>query len=392
MSFSLEIEESSKDKFLYYIGKEYINQPKKNKEKIKNFILKIYSKRSDEDVNLINENVDNNYIIYPASNKYNWEFENKNFEIYFSEEGTPKMSGGFSPSIMYIYKRIILYSDDIELLNNFSNYITNYKNLFDVNDNNIKIYYNFKTYWELFNVIQPQDINDIYLNKDIKDNLIEYIDNFLDMKEKYIKFGRIHKINILLYGVPGSGKTCLCKAIAKKYNIPIYILNFSKSLTDEIFIQLISSIPKKSIILLEDLDSFFEKRNSLDINISFSCLINILDGTMSKGNGNIIFITANNPSNMDSALLRPGRIDKILKFNYPEMNTIKEAFDNLVNKNKLKDFDNFYQKIKKMELNMSSIIDYLFRNPDTFNDNIEELENQYKQLNEINLNNNNLYL
>ena len=236
-----------------------------------------------------------------------------------------------------------------------------------------------------------KDLEKLDKNKDSgKETTAKGIEKQLS-KDKYIKFGRLHKINILLYGVPGSGKTCLCKAIAKKYNRDVYIINFSKSLTDEVFIQLISSINKNAIILLEDIDSYFDKRNALDINVSFSCLINILDGTMSKGNGNILFITANNPENMDKALLRPGRIDKIYKFDYPDKEIIKYAFDDLVNNNYLDYFEIFYEKIKKLQLNMSSIIDYLFRNSNTFINNIDELSNQSKLRNDITISNINIY-
>ena len=132
-------------------------------------------------------------------------------------------------------------------------------------------------------------------------------------------------------------------------------------------------------------------RNALDINVSFSCLINILDGTMSKGNGNLLFITANNPQNMDKALLRPGRIDKIIKFDYPDKHIIKCAFDDLVDDLYKDLFETFYEKIKKLQLNMSSIIDYLFRNSDTFILNIDELSEQSKLRNDICMPNVNIY-
>ena len=388
--YCFEFDEISKEYLYYYLGKEFDNQPEEYKNKIYNYIISINS-----DKNHYNTYDDCSfykliYYKFPLNN-FEWYFNNSILEIEIKEEGNAKMSNSFSKDNLFYYKRVIIRNSSLDILDKFIDIIKNYQDITKPDKNYIKIYYNLKNSWEFYNTISPQSIDNIYLDNKLKNNLIHYIDNFIESKDKYIKFGRLHKINILLYGVPGSGKTCLCKAIAKKYNRDVYIINFSKSLTDEVFIQLISSINKNAIILLEDIDSYFDKRNALDINVSFSCLINILDGTMSKGNGNILFITANNPENMDKALLRPGRIDKIYKFDYPDKEIIKYAFDDLVNNNYLDYFDIFYEKIKKLQLNMSSIIDYLFRNSNTFINNIDELCNQSKLRNDITISNINIY-
>jgi len=388
--YSFEFDEISKEYLYYYLGKEFDNQPEEYKNKIYNYIISINSDKNN--YNTYDDSSFYKLINYKFPlNKFEWYFDNSILEIEIKEEGNPKMSNSFSKDNLFYYKRVIIRNSSLDILDKFIDIIKNYQDITKPDKNYIKIYYNLKNSWELYNTISPQSIDNIYLDDKLKNNLIHYIDNFIESKDKYIKFGRLHKINILLYGVPGSGKTCLCKAIAKKYNRDVYIINFSKSLTDEVFIQLISSINKNAIILLEDIDSYFDKRNALDINVSFSCLINILDGTMSKGNGNILFITANNPENMDKALLRPGRIDKIYKFDYPDKEIIKYAFDDLVNNNYLDYFEIFYEKIKKLQLNMSSIIDYLFRNSNTFINNIDELCNQSKLRNDITISNINIY-
>ena len=391
--YCFEFNETYKSHIYYYLGKEFDNQPEEYKNKINYFISSIYQNKNNEYV----EENDNETIRkelknykYPCG-KFEWYYDNSIIEIEIQDIGNAKMCNSFSDFNLYYYKKVTAKNSSIDILDEFVKYVKDYENIKKPWNNSIKIYYNFKNNWDLYNTIVPQSIENIYLDEKIKNNLINYIDKFIDSKEKYIKFGRLHKINILLYGIPGSGKTCLCKAIAKKYKRDVYILNFAKSLTDEILIQLISNINKNAIILLEDIDSFFNKRNALDINISFSCLINILDGTMSKGNGNMLFITANNPENMDKALLRPGRVDKIIKFDFPDKNIIKYAFDDLVDDLYKDLFETFYEKIKKLKLNMSSIIDYLFRNSDTFIVNIDELLDQSKLRNDICMPNVNIY-
>lgn len=141
----------------------------------------------------------------------------------------------------------------------------------------------------------------------------------MDSKERYIRFGRSYKQSFLLTGVAGSGKSSLVKSIALKYKRPLYVLSFSKNLTDEGLIDLMKEIGDNSILLIEDLDAFFQERSAqCDINVSFSALLNVLDGSLVKGNGILIFVTANHPERLDSALIRPGRIDHYYKFDWPQ--------------------------------------------------------------------------
>lgn len=161
-------------------------------------------------------------------------------------------------------------------------------------------------------------------------------------------------------------------------------MNFNKNMTDDYMIQLVSDVKDNSIILYEDIDCFFAERNSKDVNVTFSSLINILDGTLSKGCGIINIITSNHPEKLDSALLRPGRIDKIYNFTYPRKEEIKEAYDTLIG-GSMDDFELFYAYIKYKSYNMSTIIDYLFRYPETYLDkeNIQEFVSQHNFIQNI---------
>jgi SpoVK/Ycf46/Vps4 family AAA+-type ATPase len=101
-----------------------------------------------------------------------------------------------------------------------------------------------------------------------------------------------------------------------------------------------------------------------------------MDGTMMKGNGTMMFLTANNPDRLDRALIRPGRIDHVVRFDYPRVQEIREAFCDIVGSEE--NFKEFYGKIKGLRINMSSIVDYLFRNSEngSYMKNIEELISQ----------------
>jgi len=367
-----ELIDIEKDKFIDYISNNYDKQNNIDNEMLEHFLISVNKKYNTYKTS-----------IYPGYEKYKWYFDGDEFIIEHKETGN--MAFNLIKSEAVFCKKLYIYHNDFDKIKKFMSHI--FLNEKEQDNDNITIYSSRSSKyssWEKHESISVQTLDNIYIDKKIKDNLISHIDNFLALKDKYIKYGRNHKLNLLLTGVPGSGKTCLCKAIARKYNYPVYIFNFSKSLTDESFIELTNDIKDNSIVLFEDIDSYFKDRTSLDINISFSCLINILDGFISKsGAGIITILTANNPDRLDPALIRPGRIDKIIKFDFPNKEEIKEAFMSLIPSKDNKDFEEFYDKIKKIKCNMSGFVDYLFRNPDTYLENIEELIKQTKLMDDI---------
>ena len=85
---------------------------------------------------------------------------------------------------------------------------------------------------------------------------------------------------------------------------------------DNNFMRAIRRLPKKCILVLDDIDALFKERKSNDgmkNALSFSALLNTLDG-LAYRQGLITFMTTNYLCNLDSALKRPGRIDKIYSF------------------------------------------------------------------------------
>lgn len=215
-----------------------------------------------------------------------------------------------------------------------------------------------------------------------KEQISNIIDKFLYNEEWYIKKGIPHKLVILTYGEPGTGKTSFIKALANKTkrhliniklsdSFPMLELNniiFSEEVDDDIVIPL-----NKKIIVLEDIDAMGEiikdrdlkdeemkkekekedpnmKGNivkllcnnditklTLDSNNNLSYLLNILDG-INEASGIIIVMSTNKIDKLDSAFIRPGRVDLKINLGKSDTNNIKDIFEHYWEDN-LSDFD-----------------------------------------------------
>jgi hypothetical protein len=318
-------------------------------------------------------------VVYPCAGTFNVVYNGEEYAVEYTEEGSPKSCSG---EILY-YTRLTVSHDDLSKLQEFVT--TAIKcDIVTESKNQIKLFTSKSNgYFSHCGYIYTQSIAHIYLPDDIKDGIKRHIDQFLNSKKRYQTYGRLYKTAFLLTGPPGSGKTSFVKAVALEYNRPVYILNFTKALTDESFIELMTELKEDSVLLIEDIDAFFVDRQPVNINISFSAFINFLDGTLGKGNGVITFITANNPDRLDHALIRPGRIDKIVKFDKPKKKEIEACFYDMTLDANGEKFAKFYEQIAPLNTSMSGIVDYLFRNPEEYMECIDDLKKQTSYINDI---------
>lgn len=322
----------------------------------------------------------------PRISPWNCEFEVNDISVRLTEEGKPMPDAG--GRIRYFVRCVLSHESSLAVIKDFVTKALTYE---DPEDTGLVMIYNSKAkqaYWSHGQSIYVQSLDTIFISAGIKAGIINHIDTFIGSAERYRTFGRTHKLSFLLTGVPGSGKSSLIKAIAKHYNRPLYILSLSKHLDDDSLIELMSEIKSDSILLLEDIDAFFIDRETKDINISFSAFINVLDGATAPVNGIIICMTANNPERLDPALVRPGRVDRIVKFDSPQKAEIKEAFNALTMQEANSTtaeahFAAFYKHVGNLQISMAAIVDFLFRHTADYNDHIDELTTHTKLLHEI---------
>lgn len=144
--------------------------------------------------------------------------------------------------------------------------------------------------------------------------VLSQVEEWLRARDWYEERNINWRRGILLNGKPGNGKSSLILEIAKKVEIPLYIFDLSSMDNEEFNKELNDICNNSAIILFEDFDNVFEGRKNITKTqqfggLNFDYFINKLSGVNSIKN-KFIFITTNYIEKIDSAVLRPGRIDE----------------------------------------------------------------------------------
>ena len=158
------------------------------------------------------------------------------------------------------------------------------------------------------------------------DRLFTAVADFLASKSAYRKAFVPYKLNVLLHGLPGSGKTSIISAVASELGLNVAIVPFSAHLTDDALANAISTAQQHNcrLLALEDVDCLFEqRRKGHDADqrcaLTLSGLLNCMDGMLRSGaDGTLMFLTANLTAEIDEAVLRSTRIDVRLAFTYAD--------------------------------------------------------------------------
>jgi len=165
-------------------------------------------------------------------------------------------------------------------------------------------------YWDSACMRVKRSLNSVVIHQ--RHQIIEDVQTFLDNSQWYLEKGIPHHRGYLFHGQPGNGKTSMVLAMASKLGYDVCVLNLQDLNDDHALTRAINLSPSNSLVVIEDIDCLFEKRDS-KVNVSFAGLLNALDGLASK-EGLILVMTTNYRDRLDSALIRPGRVDMEVEF------------------------------------------------------------------------------
>lgn len=165
--------------------------------------------------------------------------------------------------------------------------------------------------WQRARLGNNRRLDSIVLKAGQTESILADLKAFFTSRLRYENLGIPWRRGYLLYGPPGTGKTSLVTALASELALNVCSLSLaSPTVTDEKIGNLLSTVPPRSVILIEDIDSFFHARDKADsqVKVSYSGFINALDGVAAH-EGSVVFLTTNHPELIDEAAIRSGRVD-----------------------------------------------------------------------------------
>ena len=211
-------------------------------------------------------------------------------------------------------------------------------------------------YWDLKRGNRVRSKDTLFIEEEQYSKLITKVKRFNEEKTRdiYERLNIPYKLNILLHGPPGCGKTSFIEIIAAELKRDIRFMQITPKITDEQFSSAISSLGDMDILVCEDIDCLFVERKNSDTEknaMTFSGLLNCFDGINGGKNGLIVFMTTNYKCRLDKALTRPGRVDLTSEFTYMSKETVKRMVKfYMEDKYDESEFEKLFDKIKEYKL------------------------------------------
>lgn len=190
-------------------------------------------------------------------------------------------------------------------------------------------------WWRRLPTFKPRQIETVDIPSADEIRITRAIGQFLSARTEYARRGIPYHLNFLFAGLPGTGKTSLASALCGCFGLNLHILNIAgPGMNDDRLVELMLSLPRKSLLLLEDVDAVVPERTSKPKSqpknsqgsptpvaggnddsegITLSGLLNCMDG-LTAPDGAVIIMTTNHPELLDTALVRPGRVDMRVDF------------------------------------------------------------------------------
>ncbi|KAI1264411.1 BCS1 N terminal-domain-containing protein [Xylariaceae sp. FL1019] len=228
----------------------------------------------------------------------------------------------------------------------------------------------------------PRGLESVHFDQEVKMDLVKDMEMYLSkQRRKYYKTRNIpYRRGYLFYGPPGTGKTSLCSALASHFNLTLIIIHLPDIPGDAGLRRAFFTIPDRCLVIIEDIDAVGLDNRDTQIGqkgttrssddqpkCTLSGLLNVLDGAGSQ-EGRIVIMTTNHIEALDSALVRPGRVDKKVYLGKLKKGAAKELFIRMYMSNE--------------EMRMRKETGHLLRlgNEDLFNEKLEKQADEFCEM------------
>ncbi|KAK2966010.1 hypothetical protein RJ640_017088, partial [Escallonia rubra] len=229
--------------------------------------------------------------------------------------------------------------------------------------------------WSSINLDHPATFETLAMETEMKNMIIGDLEMFVKRKEFYGRVGKAWKRGYLLYGPPGTGKSSLIAAMANYLKFDIYDLELTDIHANSELRRLLIGTANRSILVVEDIDCSLQLDDRQETRalsnilrstqVTLSGLLNFIDGLWSScGDERIIIFTTNHKDRLDSALLRPGRMDVHIHMSYCTPCGFKTLAANYLGLNDHSLFPDIEDLLKKTMVTPADVAEQLLKSED----------------------------
>lgn len=257
-------------------------------------------------------------------------FEGDEYVFTRTQSGDPVPGKTFDTEAV-IYEHVTLEGETIEKIRNLCS------RALDAQESDIDDFFQTYTwnpgneFWNRSAFVPLRSLDTVVLEPHVLNDLKSDLDDFTSAETRswYRKHCIPFRRGYLLHGPPGTGKTSTITAVATYLNRRVYRVSLvAPRLSDDSLHSAINTVSKNGIIVMEDIDALFDSHREKTDNftVTFSGLLNAIDGVSDSSKGVIFIFTTNHPERLDPALCRKGRIDRVFKLDRVSHVTARAMF------------------------------------------------------------------
>ncbi|MAA50188.1 MAG: hypothetical protein CMP83_08435 [Gammaproteobacteria bacterium] len=179
---------------------------------------------------------------------------------------------------------------------------------------NVFAWHTTNEYWRRLDQLTRRSFDTIVLKAETRRRLLDDVSEFVSPETRawFSEHAIPYRRGYLLHGPPGTGKSTIIHGLATRLDTSIFRINLvGPKMCDDSLQQAIQRVDAGALIVFEDVDALFgpEREKTEASAVTFSGLLNAIDGIGNTSKGTLFVFTTNHPERLDSALTRKGRVD-----------------------------------------------------------------------------------